>query len=284
MGALWLITRLPFGMQLRLGRLMGRLGYRVIRSRRRIAARNIALCLPELDAAARERLVRAHFESFGMGIVELAMSWWTPASRLAGRLQVEGLEHLQQAQQEGRGVMLVSAHFTSIDVSGRLFRQVGDIDVLYRRHENPVIEHFMSASRARLFRHAIDRSDVRGMIRALKAGRAVWYAPDQNYRGKQSAMVPFFGIPASTNTGTARIARLTGALVIPLFMARTADYSGYRVRLLPPLEDFPSADPIADTARINALIEAEIRRVPAQYFWLHRRFKRRPPGYPDLYA
>ncbi len=281
---LWLVSRLPYRTALALGRGLGRLLYRLLPGRRDVARRNLELCFPECSAERREQTVRAHFESIGMGLIEVGLGWWTPARRLTALGELHGLEHFREALARGKGVLMVSAHFTSLDICAPMLRAHIDFDLMYRAHENPVIERAMARHRNRLARRAIPRHDMRGLIRSLRDGHAVWYAPDQNYRGKYGALVPFFSIPAPTNTGTSRIARMSGAAVVPFFMERKPAGGGYLMRFLPALTDFPSDDPVADTARINRLIEEQVRRVPAQYWWVHRRFKRRPPGYPDVYA
>jgi len=278
------VAQLPYQMQMRLGRAAGRLISHLARSRRHVAARNLALCFPELGAAQRAYLLRAHFASLGMGVIELPLSWWAPEARLKDRLRLEGLEHLKAVQARGQGVILLSGHFTSIDVCGRLFAPHADVDILFRAQDNPVIEHFLGGYRKQRFRHTIERHDIRAMVRALRQGRTIWYAPDQNYRGSNSALVPFFGHPAPTNTGTARLARITGAAVLPFSMERQLETGTYLIRIDPPLADFPSDDPIADTQRQNEILEAQIRRCPAQYFWVHERFKKRPLPLPDVYA
>lgn len=284
MGGLWIVAQLPYQMQMRLGRVVGRLTAHLARSRRHVAACNLALCFPELDATQRADLLRAHFASLGMGVIELPLSWWAPQSRLEGRLRLEGLEHLKAVQARGQGAILLSGHFTSIDVCGRLFAPHADVDILFRAQDNPVMEYFLGGYRKQRFRHTIERHDIRAMVRALRQGRTIWYAPDQNYRGSNSALVPFFGHPAPTNTGTARLARMTGAAVLPFSMERQLETGTYLIRIDPPLADFPSDDPIADTQRQNEILEAQIRRCPAQYFWVHERFKKRPLPLPDVYA
>lgn len=284
MGVLWLIAQAPYRTQMAIGRALGRLAYHTIRRRRHVAECNLVLCLPELSPPERRTLLRRHFESLGMGIIELPMSWWAPAAAVDGRLTLEGLEHLQAVQARGQGAILLSGHFTSIDICGRLLAPCIDMDILFRPQDNAVIEHFLGGHRKRRFAHAIERHDIRGMVRALRQGRTIWYAPDQNYRGSNSALVPFFGHPAPTNTGTARLARMTGAAVLPFYMERRRDTGRYIVRIDPPLEDFPSSDPIADTARQNRILEGQIRRCPEQYLWVLERFKKRPAPLPDVYA
>ncbi|BAZ93018.1 lauroyl/myristoyl acyltransferase [Thiohalobacter thiocyanaticus] len=283
LGLGWGTAQLPWPLQRALGRGLGRLLYRLARERRRIARINLELCFPELDARARAALLRQHFQSLGLGVIETAMSWWTPAQRLAGRYSVEGLEHLQAALDRGRGVILLSAHFTTLEIAGRLLALQTPFHVLYRRHKNPVFERAMRRARERHFERAIAREDMRGFLRSLKRNMPVWYAPDQDYGREKSVFTPFFGVPAATITATSRLAAASGAAVVPFFPERRADGRGYVLRLQPALADFPGASPEADAARINALIEAQVRTRPGQYLWAHRRFKTRPGGAAAVY-
>lgn len=284
LGLLWCAARLPWGWQMACGRLLGRSALLLARRRRAIAATNLRLCFPELHGRRRAALLRKHFESFGMGVIEVAVSWWTPDSRLRALGQIEGLEHVHAALRRGKGVILLSAHFTSLEIGGRLLALHLPFHVVYRPNENPLVEAVMRRGRERRFDKAIARDDIRGMLQSLKQNHAVWYASDQNYGHKHSVFAPFFGIPAATNTATTRIARISGAAVVPFFVERRSDGTGYSLRLLPALNDFPSGDVGADTQRINRLIEDQVRKAPEQYFWMHRRFKDRPPGHSDLYA
>ncbi|HEY9199517.1 MAG TPA: LpxL/LpxP family Kdo(2)-lipid IV(A) lauroyl/palmitoleoyl acyltransferase [Gammaproteobacteria bacterium] len=279
----WLAAQLPFRVQMTLGRTLGSFAYLLMRGRRRVARTNLGLCFPELDTDARRRLLREHFRSLGLGVIETAMSWWAPAARLRGLAHIEGLENLHTALAVGRGVILLSAHFTTLEIGGRLLSLHAPFHVLYRRHKNAAFEAVMQRARARHFEKAIPRDDMRGMLRSLKANMPVWYAPDQNYGAEHSIFVSFFGIPASTITATTRLARISGARVVPFFQERLPGAAGYRLKLYPALENFPTDDEAVDTQRINDLIEAEIRRIPAQYLWAHRRFKTRPPGAAPVY-
>ena len=276
-------ARLPWRTQMRIGRRLGRALMPLAGRRRHIAEVNLRLCFPELNEAERQRLLRRHFESLGMGLMETAFTWFGRDDRFEGLARIEGLEHLDLALEQGRGVILLSAHFTTLEIAGRLLARERRFHVLYREHKNSLFEAVMRASRERLFEKAIPRDDMRGFIRSLKAGRAVWYAPDQNYGREHSVFVDFFGVPAATITATHRLARISGAPVVPFFPERLPDDTGYRLRLLPALDDFPTDDAIADTRRINALIEDAVRRCPEQYLWVHRRFKTRPPGMPAPY-
>ena len=283
LGLGWGAAQLPWPLQRTLGRGLGRLLYHLARERRRIARINLELCFPELDAPARTRLLRQHFQSLGLGVIETAMSWWSPARRLAGRYRLEGLEHLQAALDRGRGVILLSAHFTTLEIAGRLLALQAPFHVLYRSHKNPVFERVMRRARERHFERAIAREDMRGFLRSLRDNLPVWYAPDQDYGREKSVFAPFFGVPAATITATSRLAAASGAAVVPFFPERRADGRGYVLRLYPALEAFPGASPEADAARINALIEAQVRARPGQYLWAHRRFKTRPDGAAAVY-
>jgi len=283
LGLLRCLVWLPYRAQLAAGRLLGGLFRRLARRRSRIAAVNIALCFPELTPAAQRRLLRAHFAALGIGLVEMAMSWWESAERLQQLVRLDGLDHLQRALAQGRGVILLSAHFTTLEIGGRLLALSAPFHVLYREHRNPVIERVMRNARIRNFDRAIPRHDLRAMRRSLRSNSPVWYAPDQDHGSRHSLFVPFFGIPAATITATSRLARMSGAAVVPFIPTRLADGSGYRLTLYPALNEFPGNSLEADTARINALLEERIREQPAQYLWVHRRFKTRPPGASGVY-
>lgn len=285
LGLFWLIARLPYAWLLRLGRGLGALTYRLAGSRRRIARRNLELCFPELSAAEHERLLKENFASMGIAFFEMAISWWWPRQRLARLAHIEGLEHLQRAQAEGRGVILMALHFTTLEIGAALLGQRQTIDGMYREHINPVFDYVQRRGRERhnADATAIERDDIRAMLKVLRAGRAIWYAPDQDYGRKQSLFVPLFGIPAATVTATTKFARLGKALVMPFVQSRLADGSGYRLTIYPPLEDFPGESEEADCLRINRWIEQAVRQHPEQYLWAHRRFKSRPNGEPSLY-
>jgi KDO2-lipid IV(A) lauroyltransferase len=264
----------------RIGGVLGRLPLSFVR----IARRNLELCLPERSAPERERLLRAHFQSVGIGIFETAMSWWSSDERIRKLTRFDGEEHLQRALARGRGAILLSAHFTTLEIGARALCARIATNIMYRPTNNAVLERFLMRNRGRQAKRAIPRDDVRTLIAALKNNEPVWYAPDQSYRKKGAQMVPFFGIPTATNTATSRLARMTEAAVLPYFPERLPGGQGYRMVIHPMLENFPSKDGAADAQRFNECIEEQVRRVPEQYLWIHRRFKGLSADYPDYYG
>lgn len=286
LGILRLLVMLPYPLQYKLGASIGRALGKLVPRRTNIARVNLGLCFPELDREGLERLVTAHLESFGIGLLEVAGAWWTSAERLRGRTEVQGFEHLEAAMARGRGVILLTAHFTTLEMGGRLLAVHAALPyhALYRAHENPALEWAFRTYKERHYEKIIPRDDIRGMLRSLKNGHPVWYAADQDYHGPHRIFTPFFGVAASTNPATSRIARSARCPVVPFFPLRKIDGSGYIITILPALDDFPSDDLARDATRINQLIEEHVRRAPEQYFWVHRRFKTRPPGEPDPYA
>jgi KDO2-lipid IV(A) lauroyltransferase len=280
---LWLLTRLPFALQMRSGRLIGRLAYRLARWRRHIAAVNIKLCFPQLDARAQTYLVKKHFLSLGQGVVETALCWWGRDNQLRNHCILIGEHYLTEALARGKGVILLSAHFTTLEIGGRLLALHTPFHVMYREHKNAAFDRVMKSARIRHFGKAIPRGDLRGMLRSLQQNIPVWYAPDQDYGREHSLFVPFFGVPAASINATSRLARISGAAVVPFFQTRLPGARGYRLTLYPPLDNFPGTSVEEDTQRVNEIIEARIREQPAQYLWAHRRFKNRPEGEPDVY-
>lgn len=285
LGLLWLVIRLPYRVLLQLGRLVGWGMYQLMRERREIARINLELCFPQWSAAERERVLRENFASNGIALFEMAMAWWWPPRRLAKLARVEGLEHLQRAAAAGQGVVLMSLHFTTLEIGAALLGQRATIDGMYREHKNAAFDYVQRRGRERHNADAVavEREDVRSMLKSLRKGRGIWYAPDQDYGRKASVFVPLFGVPAATVTATATFARLGKALVVPFTQTRLPDAQGYLLTVHPPLEDFPQGDDHADALRINQWVEQQIQQQPEQYMWVHRRFKTRPEGEPRPY-
>jgi KDO2-lipid IV(A) lauroyltransferase len=280
-GVGWLLAQLPWRLQRVFGAVLGGLLFRLMRGRRRVAARNIALCLPELDAAAQRQLLREHFRDLGIGLFEFLRAWWGDVAPMRATVRIEGLAPIKALHDRGRGLLLVSGHFMNLELCGRLLCDHLPVAGMYRPHETAPMEYSVLRGRLRYATAMFTRDALRGAVRHLKQGGVLWYAPDQDMRGKDSVFAPFFGIPAASITATHQLARLTGAAVVPFFHRREGDR--FVIRLGAPLDPFPSEDPVADTARVNAAIEAMVREAPSQYLWLHKRFKRRPEGEAKLY-
>lgn len=278
---LWLLAQLPWRLQQMLGRALGRLLWRALPKRRRVAERNLALCLPERGEDERARLLHAHFAALGIGVFEFARAWWGSIAVLRRHTRIDGLHHAQQALASGRGVLLVSGHFTTLEICGRLLCDHLPVSGMYRPYDSAAMEWAVFRGRRRYATAMFTREQVRGAVRHLKQGGVLWYAPDQDMLGRDRVFAPFFGIAAGSITATHQLARMSGCAVIPFFHRR--DRSDYVITLAPPLTDFPSADALADTTRVNAQIAAMVRAAPTQYLWIHQRFKRRPPGQPPLY-
>lgn len=269
-----------YGLGVALGTVLRRLPVRFVHN----ARRNLELCLPELTPHARERLLAAHFRSLGISLFETAMAWWSSDARIRRLTELEGMDQLERVLRAGHGAILLSAHFTTLELGARALCARVPMNIMYRPTRNALLSYFLARNRARRARRAIPRDDIRTLVSSLGNNEAVWYAPDQSYRKKGAEMVPFFGIPAATNTATSRLARMTGASVLPYFPERLPGARGYRMVIQPALEGFPSDDRVADAARFNALIEAHVRRLPEQYLWIHRRFKGLSTDYPNYYA
>jgi KDO2-lipid IV(A) lauroyltransferase len=284
LGFLRLVELLPFPQLLAVGRGLGHLARRLPLPYVRIARRNIELCLPELPAPERAALLNRHFASLGVGVLESAMTWWSTDERINALSRVDGLEHLDAALARGKGAILLTAHFTTLQIGARILNNRYPINLLYRPTKNELIAHVSGGSFSRQARAAIRHNDVRGMISALKRNEVVWYASDQSYRNKGAMMVPFFGHPAATNVFTSRLADMTGAAVLYFSSERLPGTNGWRAVVHPPFTDWPSGDALADTLRYNACIEAQVRQMPDQYWWIHRRFKGLTPDYPDYYG
>ena len=281
-GLAWLVARLPWALQRALGRLTGALFFMTMRERREIARRNIALCFPALTPAEQDALARTSFAELGIGLFEFARAWWGSVDPMRRGLRVEGLEHLAAARAGGRGVIVVSGHFTTLEISARLMCDYAPLAGMYRPHNQGAMEWAVKRGRLRYATAMFTRDELRPALKHLKQGGLLWFAPDQDTRRGESVFVPFFGHPAYSLTSTHQLARLSGAAVIAFSHVRRED-GGYTLKLSPAFEGFPSSDATADTARVIAAIEDMVRDAPTQYLWIHRRFKRQPDGRGRLY-
>ena len=276
----WLLHFLPLPILARLGEGLGEVLYRFGARRRKIAQLNLSLCFPELDERQRQALARAHFRILGRSILERSILWWGSRERLSRLIRVDGAQSIHAAKDAGRPVILLAPHFVGLDIGGIGIALSFDVVSIYSAQENPVFDRLLLHGRQRFGDQLLlSRQDgARTSIKAMKSGRPFYYLPDMDFGRRDSVFAPFFGIEAATITGLSRLARAAGAVVIPCITRMLPGGQGYVVEIGEPWTDFPTADVQADTTRMNAYIEGIVRTMPEQYYWVHRRFKTRPPG------
>ncbi|MFJ2973353.1 Kdo(2)-lipid IV(A) acyltransferase [Kluyvera sp. NPDC087067] len=283
-GLLWLIVQLPYPVLYRMGNSLGRLALRLMKRRAQIAYRNLELCFPEKTDEERHQMVVKNFESVGMGVIETGMAWFWPTRRINRWMDASGLEHIRTVQDSGRGVLLIGIHFLTLEMGARMFGIHNPGIGVYRPNDNPVIDLMQTWGRMRSNKDMIDRKDLKGMVRALKNGEIIWYAPDHDYGPRASVFAPLFAVKdAATTSGTWMLAKMSKACVVPFVPRRKPDGKGYELIILPP-ECNPPLDDAETTAKwMNKVVEQCIMMAPEQYMWLHRRFKTRPEGVPSRY-
>ncbi len=285
LGLLWLLHWLPLPLLAAAGRGLGRLLHAFAGSRRKIALRNLALCFPEMSEQGRRALAKEHFLWLGRSILERGVLWFAPVSRLRRLIRVEG--DVTLAERSDRSVMWLVPHFMALDVAGtatQLFQRQ-QVASIYQEQSDPAMDAAIRRGRLRFGQGDVfPRSDsAKPLIRAIRKGWAFFNLPDMDFGERDAAFVPFFGVNAATLLAPSRMARALDMVVQPVVAEMLPGGQGYRVRFLDPWTDFPSADALADTAAMNRWIESEIRKNPAQYLWVHKRFKTRPAGEASLY-
>ncbi len=284
LGVLFLLVQLPYPMLHRLGIWMGGCSMRFLKRRVGITRRNLQLCFPNMDDALREQRVQANFESLGMGLMETGMAWFWSDERVKRWFDVSGLDNLKQAQQDGRGALMIGVHLMPLELGGRAMGLCQPMMATYRPHNNKAMEWAQTKGRMRSNKAMIDRKDLRGLVRALKQGEAVWLAPDQDYGRSGSVFAPLFEVDeVATTSAPYMLARLAKPALVPVVLIRRPKAGGYDLLIQPELKNYPVDDEIAAAAYMNKVVEKEIMRAPDQYMWLHRRFKTRPVGAPSLY-
>jgi KDO2-lipid IV(A) lauroyltransferase len=282
---LWLLHGLPLPLLAAIGRGLGWALFRVAGRRRRIVEINLSLCFPELDDTQRRRLAQAHFQVLARSMLERGMLWWSRPERLQRLIRVEGADTIRELLDAGRPIMLLAPHFVGLDAGGVGIAMRFDCASLYAEQSSKVFNRLLYQGRKRFGDQLLLSRDenLRTIVRAMKAGRPFYYLPDINFRTRDSIFVPFFGIPAATVSGLSRLAKLTGAAVVPCATRMLPGGQGYVVEVGQAWDNYPTDDVEADTRRMNVWIEEAVRTMPEQYYWVHRRFKTRPAGEPPLY-
>lgn len=279
-----LLVQLPYKFQYALAKLLSPL-LRLNKKRVRQARINLALCFPQLNEQEREKLLGDNLFSTAMTVFETGIAWFWPKWRLKKLYNISGLEHIQQAQEEEKGALLLSLHFTTLDIGSAMLGQHVNYEGMYKPHSNPVYDYMQKKRREAYCKGGIvfSRDNVRAMISHLRKGSMIWYAPDRDLGEKLSVFVPFFGVQTATVTATSQFARMGRAMVIPFSQYRLSGGRGYQVVVHPPFENFPTDDEVADTRRVNEFMESEILKCPEQYFWAQPRFRTRPEGEAKVY-
>jgi len=281
---LWLLARLPWKWAIAIGTGIGRALYHVARDRRYVVRRNLELCFPELTERERERWVRENFAYTGRGLAELALGWFGGPEVDRIPCSYDGLEHLQAAVDGGQPVILLSGHFSSLELAARFFGREVKAAAIYKPiKKNALLDQVMRRARERNVGAVVSRTDVRGMLRHLKAGTPIWYAGDQHMKKVERVFAPFFGVPTATTTGLPRLAQMGRARVLPTFYNADPTGDGYQITIKAPLENYPSGDLVEDVTRTNRVLESAVRLHPTQYFWVHRRFKSHPADVDEPY-
>lgn len=272
---------LPYSLRIAVGSVLGHLTYLLARERRYVTETNIRLCFPELGPLAQQQLVKRCFMENGIGLIETTTGWMRPAEHFRDLAVFVGHEYLEAALAQGRGVLLLGAHYTTLDFSANLMGLTYPFAVTYRAHGNALFDAFMLRGRLRNCNGVFDRHDIRGAFRHLKQGKILWYAPDQDYGPDQAVYAPFFGRQAATITAGMRFAAFNQSPVFVVRHHRLTRKKKYILEYIPVTPPFPSGNEVADATRINAMLEQLIRLDPAQYLWMHKRFKTQPHGKPQ---
>jgi KDO2-lipid IV(A) lauroyltransferase len=279
-----LLAPLPLPVISLVGGVLGELLFRLMPGRRHITLTNLRACFPELTPRQQRSLARAHFRAMAQATLTVPIVWWGSPARLARLVRRRGETHLKRALATQRTVILLAAHYVAIEMGGVSLSQEYPLIDMYKRLKNRLFDHLLRNRRTRFSGRLVERSEgIKPVLRAIKEGGIFLYLTDQDQGREGAVFAPFFGIAAITVTGLSRVAALTNAIVIPCFMRALAWGRGYEVIFLPPLENFPTDDAVADTTRMNNIIENAVREMPEQYFWSHRRFKTRPDGEGPFY-
>lgn len=277
-----MLALLPFKLGLAFGRLLGIALYYLLPKRRHITAVNCQLCFPELNEVERNQFVRDVFKNNSIGLVETAWSYWGNKKFFQDRTEYRGFELIDDALSQGRGVILLGAHYSHLDLGGLLFSKYdAPLVTMYRKHNNPLMEKVISQGRSNFCR-PVERKQLREFIRVLRKNQIVWYGPDQDLGHKTSVFVPFFGETAATVTATTRMVKLNDSPMLSMHQRRKEDDSGYIIEIVP-VENFPTGDETEDAKIVNKAIEAGVRKAPTQYMWVHKRFKTQLNGMESPY-
>lgn len=280
----WLISMLPYPLLALLGRGLGSLLYLIAGRRAHIVDTNLRLCFPDLEEAERKRLMKRHFQALGQAVLGIGINLFASARRLQRLTRFRDRQYFDHAIDAGKPIILLAPHFVGMEIAGLVLAPERHMLSMYQPIRNPFVDWMVRRGRERFGGIMIEhRAPMRQTVRRIRDGSPFYYLPDQDPGSGDKVFAPFFGIQTAVTPGLSGFARLTGAAVIPCFTKLRPGGRGFEVIFLPPLEAFPSGDPVVDARRMNEVIEQGIAEMPEQYFWVHRRFKSRPDGEERLY-
>lgn len=283
LGILWLLIKLPYAWSTKIGKQLGRILYFFPTEIKNTTAINLRLCFPEKSAAQLNKMAAKNFEFLGIALFESMMAWFSSPKKIRSLFELHGYEHIEKALSQGKAVILITPHFTCIELAARFIGLQPKTGIMYRPHKKPFIHFIHETFRKRHFEHYIPSDRVRQLVTLLKQPNVIWYAYDLDCGEKSGVFAPFFGVPTSTLTSVSRIAQLNDVAVIPMSFYRSINDQIYRIEIAPALENFPSNNLLADATRLNAILEENIREHPEQYVWQYKRFKTRPKGQKRFY-
>jgi len=283
-GMLRLAALLPYRAALALGRLLGKLLFQLSRSRLSVIDTNLARCFPEKSAAECERIRSGFYHNMGISLMEVAMCWWWSDEKLKPRVEIRGREHLDAVLASGRGAILLTGHYTSLEIGGRLLTLFMPLQGMYRTQRNAMFDSYLYTRRRSYLVDIVSRKNTLRLVKGIRKQVPTWYAPDQDFKRERNVFAPFMGIATATISASSRLAQASHAAMLPYYPERKQDGSGYILHIGPPLQDFPGDDEVADATAINQSIEKWVRAFPDNYMWMHQRFKTRPPGEPPFYS
>ncbi len=279
---LMIFALIPWALQYRIAHFLSDIAWKVLSSRRKTTIKNLYICFPEKTLEEIEKSAKQVFDNAMIGVFEALNAWYQP-KWFKHRIHIHGSQYLQNCNNQG--VLLLGSHTTLLDAGGFVSSCFFNLDVVYRPQNNALLDMIITRCRSSIYQNQIPKDDMKGLIKNLKSGHAIWYSPDQDFGLKQGIMAPFFNVPAATITAHRRLMKITNAIAIPIFFYRTGNIKNpqYHILLEPPLENFPSDNELTDATRFNLILENQIRTQPNQYMWFHRRFKTRPEGVEKIY-
>lgn len=277
------IAFLPYAIQLKAGAALGYILKKMAPSRQHIIHTNLNLCFPDLSLQQRQTMLNNNYTNLGISLIEIGLCWWWSKKKLLNMVEIRGLEHIENSLKDNKGVILLTGHFTSLEIGARLLALYCPVQVMYRTQKNQLFDSYLYAKRCAYFEHTISRKNTRQLIKGIKKLIPTWYAPDQDFANENNVFPPFFNVPTATITASARLAKAGNATVLSYFPERKEDGSGYILHIEANFKNFPSGDDLADASAINHSIESYVRLFPEQYMWIHKRFKTRPKGGEPIY-